>query len=194
MYRFSLTCETKPAIEPVTLSEAKHHCRIDGSDEDVAIDQAIVTAREYAESETHRQLITATHKLWLDAFPSGIIVPRSPLQSVTSITYIDPDGETQTLAADQYQVTQGAEPGRIVPAHGCSWPSSRSQPEAVQVTFVAGYGDAAADVPASIRRAIMLLVAHLNEFHEPVAPGVSLSDVPMSVKALLGKCAVGWLW
>ena len=111
----------------------------------------IAAATKAAEAETRRALVTQTWDMSLDRFPGWEMhVPLPPLQSVTSITYVDSDGVTQTLAADQYVVDTKSEPARITPAYGCVWPSTRWQANAVTVRFVAGYGAAGA-VPSGIK-------------------------------------------
>jgi uncharacterized phiE125 gp8 family phage protein len=174
--------------------------RITHTSEDTYYATLIAAAREYAEFATQRQLVTATWKLYLDEFPydSGngyaprdgqIVVPYPPLASVTSIEYVDTAGASQTLSASLYTVDSKTQPGRIVPSFGNSWPSVRSVANAVTVTYVAGYGAAAA-VPAKIKHAIKLLVAHLNEMREPFVAGTIVSDVPMSVEMLLDALRV----
>jgi len=74
----SLTIVTPPAEEPVTLTEAKNHLRVDLSDDDSLISALIVAAREHAEAITRRAFITQTLKLSLDAFPATTVRSMSP--------------------------------------------------------------------------------------------------------------------
>lgn len=151
---------TGPAVEPVTLAEAKVRCRIDTTDEDSTHTDMIVAAREYCEGVVGRQFINATWKEYFDRFPSDEIrLSKPPLSSVTSITYVDADGDTQTWTASLYQTDAISEPARIKPAYGESWPTTRDDTyNAITVTFVAGYGAAASDVPPNFKQAIFLLV------------------------------------
>ena len=115
--------------------------------------RALITgARQYAEQELRRYLITQTVDAYFHEFPHEhdrrFFLP--PLSSVTGITYVDIDGATQTLATSQYLVDAVSRPARIEPAYGVVWPSSREQMNAVKVRFVAGYG-AAPDVPECIK-------------------------------------------
>lgn len=161
-----LTRITAPAVEPVTLAEAKLHLRVDSNDEDVHIAGLITAAREQAESNTRRALITQTWRLTLDAFPGIIELPRPRLQAVTSVQYVDTGGVMQTLDASAYQVAGTSEPARILPAYGRNWPATRHQLEAVSITYTAGYGNAGADVPASIRQWMLLYIGALYENRE----------------------------
>lgn len=109
----------------------------------------------------------------LMASPEGrtgfeFFLPKPPLVSVTSITYVDTNGATQTLASDQYLVDSVSEPGRVTPAYGTLWPATRDQINAVTVSFTCGYGSAAA-VPEGIKRWIRMRVSTLYENREEVA-------------------------
>lgn len=185
-----LRIDTAPASEPVTLAEAKAHLRVDSSDEDALIGNLVKAAREYCELFTRRSFITTTWKLTLDKFPDTVELARSPAQSVTSIKYIDDDGVQQTFASASYLVDAESEPGRVTPVYGGSWPSARSQMNAVEVTFKAGYGDAAASVPQSAKQAILMLVGHWFENRETTITGTIIAQVPMAVKALLWSLIV----
>ena len=101
---WSLTETVAPVAEPVTTAEAKLYMRVDHADEDAKIDTMVSAARQYIERVTRRALVNTTFELKLDAFPTEIRPPRSPLSSVSSITYVDTDGATQPLSASVYSV------------------------------------------------------------------------------------------
>lgn len=155
---------TGPLVEPVSLAEAKLHFHVDTTDEDPTHTAMIVAAREYCEGVVGRQFIHATWKEYFDRFPSDEMrLSRLPLSSgatpVTSITYVDVDGATITWTASLYQVDAIGEPAKIKPAYGESWPTARDDTyNAITVTYVAGYGAAASDVPPNFKQAIFLLV------------------------------------
>lgn len=185
----SLTIVTPPAEEPVTLTEAKNHLRVDLSDDDSLISALIVAAREHAEAITRRAFITQTLKLSLDAFPANngpIYVPMPPLQSVNSLKYFDTDGMEQTLTeGTDFLVDNESEPGRITPAPDTGWPATQNRPNAVSVEFVAGFGDAS-KVPQGIKQAILLMVGHWYENREAVTmQGNNAGELPMAVDSLL---------
>lgn len=176
---------TAPSVEPVTLAEAKAHVRATDTAEDALISALIVAARSFAEDFTGRAFVTQTWDWALDEFPLYLAeLPKAPLQSVTSVSYIDTNGATQTLGASLYKVDALTDPGRMAPAYGEVWPSTRSEPNAVTVRFVAGYGLAAA-VPQPIKQAMLLLVGQQYEHREVTEEG-SWSRLPYAVDALLG--------
>jgi len=119
---------------------------------DPLLQRFIASARQLAETALGRYLITQTVDAYFDDFPGGCDrrIHLPPLQSVTSITYIDLDGTTQTLVNTEYLVNDKSSPCWIEEAFGKTWPTVRQQANAVRVRFVAGYGSAAA-VPACIK-------------------------------------------
>jgi uncharacterized phiE125 gp8 family phage protein len=180
-----LSIVTPPATEPVSLTEAKLHLRVDHTTEDALITALIKAARGYAETATARQLITATWQLTLDDFPSGqIVLPRPTMLGVTEVTYADTAGDEQTLAADQYIVVTDGVFGRIVRPEGVNWPQVKRMPNAVAVQYTAGYGSASA-VPEEIKCAIKLMVGHLYENREATVVGVSVANLPLAIADLL---------
>ena len=180
----SLKLVTAPTEEPVSLADAKLHLRVDGTTDDTLITALIVAARKWAEEYTGRQFVTATWDWFLDGFCPSFSVPLPPLQSVTSIKYLDTTGTEQTLASSTYRVDAVSEPGRIALDYGKSWPSTHPVINAVTVRFVAGYGAAAA-VPEPIRQAILILIGELYEQRQESIIGNIQSSVPFGVRALL---------
>lgn len=175
-----LTLITAPAEEPITLADAKVHLRVDGTEEDALITALIVAARRQAEHLTGRALVTQTWRCTLPAFPADSLdLPRSPLQSVSSLTYLDPVGASQTLPSADYQAITDEIVGRVLPAYGKSWPACRVAPGSVAVTFVAGYGAAAA-VPQDIKSWMLLAIGTWYAQRETVITGTIVGELPRS--------------
>jgi len=190
----ALSLVTAPAVEPVSVDEAKVHLRVDTPDEDALIDDLIRAARQYVETFTRRALITQTWDDKRDGFPCGdgtIELPIAGVSSVTSISYVDTNGDSQVWSAALYQTDLPTGPkapfARICPAYSQYYPQTRSQMNAVTVRFVAGYGAASSTVPASIKSAMKLLVGHWFQNREAVAVGIGIGglQVPLTVDHLL---------
>lgn len=166
-------------MEPVALTGSmgvKRHLRIDADDTDFddLLAELIRAAREAVEHDADVCLLTQSWELTLDSFPSSsdtaIELPKRPAQSVTSISYVDTNGDTQTWDEDEYQVdvSSTVRRGRVRPAYGMDWPTTRDQLGAVRIEFVAGYGDTAADVPRLLKQAMLLWIAASHELPEAV--------------------------
>lgn len=147
--------------------------------DDPDLTRLIIGARHAAERKTRCALITQTWDLSLDGFPSWELrIPKPPLQSVTSITYVDTDGTTQTLAASAYTVDIKSQPGRITPAYGLVWPVTRYQVNAVTVRFVCGFGAAAA-VSDETKQWMLVRIKHQYDNRGPNAAG-QITEFPHS--------------
>ena len=176
----------EPAIEPVSVQDVREYLHADAADDPV-LQNLIVAARRYAEDTTGRQFIDATWQLTLDGGWGGIEIAldRPPLSSVTSVQYVDTAGDTQTLAATEYDVDTNPEPGRIVQAFSKTWPSVRGHIDDVTITYVAGYGTLATDVPEGLRQMMRLLVGNWFENREATISGTIIAQVPLAVESLL---------
>lgn len=183
----ALDIVTQPAVEPLTTAEAKAHLRVDSTDEDTLIAAYVTAARSYYEQATWRALVTQTWALRLEQWPGErYVLPKPPLQSVTSVTYVDSDGNSNTMSSSDYTV-YAHDPGFIWLGFGKSWPSATLRPgPSITLTFVAGYG-LAASVPEIDKQAIRLLLGHFYENREEViaVPGISLAQLPMAVQSII---------
>ena len=192
---FGLKQTTPPAIEPVTLQEAKLNLRVDFNEDDSLITNIIAEARAYVEQVTRRQLITATWTLYHSfRWPPEIILPRPPLVSVASIKYTDGSGVTQPLEESEYKVTTANEPAVVRPTYQHYWPEILPELDSICVEYQAGYGAAASSVPRPLYRAIHLMIAHLYDRREPTISGTIINTVPMAFKSLVSPFIVRWSW
>lgn len=179
--------KTAPAVEPVSLTEAKLHLRVDHDDEDDLIEMLITAARQQAENYTGRAIINQTWELTLDQFPDDdMALPPAPLSSITSIIYKDLNGVNTTASASTlYEPDIYSEPGKACLRYGQTWPTAQDIQNSITATYVSGYGATGASVPAAIRSAILLLVGHLYEHRESVIIGTISSDLPQGFEYLL---------
>lgn len=188
----ALTVVTGPAQGAISLGEAKDHLRETNADQDGLIVGFIQSAQEFVENATRRKLITQTLDYTIDydwpCLPLGsyvrqrIELPLMQIASVTSVTYLDSTGATQTLASNQYVVVANAPIPFIEPAYGVTWPTVQCQASAITVRFVAGTG--LSDVPHSLMQAMRMLISHFYANREAVGAG-NLSEVPIGVEAML---------
>lgn len=163
------------------------------TDEDTYLSELITAAREYCENFTRRALATQTIEAYLDTFPydEPILLPKPPLQSVTSVKYKDSDGnETTMTATTEYLVDTDNVIGSLVLPHGDTWPTFSEYPiNPIKIEYVCGYYSSF-PIPKAIKHAILLLVGHWYAKREPV--GTASSDIEASVHSLLSQYRVGW--
>lgn len=162
----NLTRITAPATPPISLADAKVHLRVPSGDssKDTLINALIDAVTSHYDGWTGvlgRAMVTQTWDVVLDAFPAGAIqIPLTPLQSVTSVKYLDTAGVEQTVDSNNYYVDTLSPDGWVVPDSDFSWPSTMAAVNAVAVRCVVGYGAAAA-VPAAIRQAMLIRIGTL---------------------------------
>lgn len=158
----ALELVTAPENEPISLDAAKLHLHIDAGSQDTLISSLITAARQRYEGRggiLGRAFLTQTWDLWLDCFPACIRLPLAPVQSITWVKYVDPDGTLQGLDPARYQVDLKPVRARLLPAYNDIWPITRAVPNAVNVRFVAGYGDDVSKVPQPIIGAMLRVIA-----------------------------------
>lgn len=184
------TVTTPPVNEPISLAVLRLHMRIDHTDEDELISTYLTAAREWCEDYTRRSLITQTITLEREGFDGTIELPRGPVVSVDSVSYVDADGVTQTLGSEVYEVDIDPIMSCLRLASGQTWPGVGDTAYPVSIVYTAGYGTTSASVPAPIRSALMMTAANLYEFREPIISGTIITKVPFAVESLLASYRV----
>ncbi len=161
------TLISAPAIEPVSLADAKSWLREDGADEDQLIQTLIVAARMTLEAFTRRFLVTQGWRLTYDAWPESVAcdltlaIPFAPFQSVSAIRWFDAANVAHVIAPSTWRAPAAGEGGRIV--FSAAPPAPERAKDGIEIDFSIGYGALATDVPEPLRRAILVLVAQWRE-------------------------------
>jgi uncharacterized phiE125 gp8 family phage protein len=173
---------TPPAIEPVTLDEAKAHLKIDTSDDDALIATLITAARARAEWHTGRAFVTQSWVLWRDCWPGdGVVeVPLPPLQSVSAVSVYARDNTATAVDAPRYFADTVSSPGRVVFDCLTAPAFDLRAVNALSIAFDAGYGGGAGDVPAPIREGVLEILAELY-----INRGDGPEEVAFAAQALL---------
>lgn len=173
---------TDAAAEPISVADFKTHAKVDGSSEDATtIPLYIAAARKHFEAMTNRALITQTWEIYFDHVPKYIYFPITPVQSVTYIKYLDGSDSEQTLDASSYKVDTNSYCHRV---EIIDKPSITSRIAGFWVRFVAGYGDAATDVPDDIIQAVTYMATQFYDNRTPVVTGTVVNEVPGTFDAL----------
>lgn len=155
-----------PALEPLSLAEAKDWLRLESAEDDDLLRALIVSARLALEAFTRRFFVTQGWRATLDAWPRGprdatLALPFAPFRGVSAIRIYDAARASQTMAPDAYRAAPAADGGRI------AFTAQPRQPgvatDGIEIDFTVGYGDRARDTPEPLRRATAMLVAHWHE-------------------------------
>lgn len=183
----TLVMTSGPLAEPVSVADAKAHMRIDTDAEDALIASLIVTSRLHIEAALGLALLTQAWSYFVDAWPRSreIVLPLKPVQTVTTVRVWAQDGTSQTLAAETYTLDGEGMPPRLVLSRSAALPAPGRSASGIEIAFSAGFGDAGIDVPAPIRQALLLLVAHWFENREPNRIGAADTEIPHMISTLL---------
>jgi uncharacterized phiE125 gp8 family phage protein len=187
----SLSVATAPVAEPVTLAEAKAHCRVDTSTDDTYIGTLITAAREWVEEYLDRAIVHQRLTMRMDAFPYEIELPRPPMATAGTttavvVTYTLGDDSTTTLPEANYRVDRNSTPGVVRQLRSGTWPANLDDYNAVTVTWWAGYGASGSSVPVAIRHAMLMLIGHWYDgARSGVLTGSISKEIEFGVKALL---------
>ncbi len=173
----TLTLITPPATALLTLTEVKEHLRVDTSGSDDELTRLITAATSYLDARDGvlgRCLVSQVWRYDISGFSPAIRVPLPPTISVDSIQYYDTTDTLQTLASDQYRVLDGGFTGSvIITEESVTYPATNTRPDAVRITFTAGY----TTVPENIKIAAVMMIKTWYD-----NPG---ADIPEIVSTLI---------
>ncbi|MGE0501458.1 MAG: head-tail connector protein [Rhizobiaceae bacterium] len=174
----------EPALEPVTLVEAKTHLRVGHDSEDPLISALVRAAREEVERSTGLALIAQSWRLTLDDWPLSetVAINLHPLAAILSVTVYGEDGEAAVLDPATYLLDPHSRPARLALRER---PAPHKAMNGVEIDLSAGFGEAGADVPDLLRRAILVLVAHWYEFRGHVDPDAHPLSYPAGYERLI---------
>lgn len=180
-----------PAIEPVTLDEAKLFLRVEHADDDALISALIAAARMRIEAAARRALITQSWRLVRDAWPADgrFSVLPAPLRAILAVRVFDTSGIAQSIDLGAFAADTASAPAAIA-----FMPWSLTRPgravAGIEVDIEAGYGATPADVPEPLRQAIRLLTAHWYENRNLSTTNAEGTALPQSISALIAPYRV----
>lgn len=185
-----------PGATVVTVATAKAHLRVDDDDSDTYISSLVEVASDVVGEMAGKALINQTWQLQLGMTSgrSRVYLPNAPVSSITSISYFDTDDQSQSEDTANYTLTGDNDAAWLMPTGTGVWPSMKDRPDALTITYVAGYGTSPDKVPANLRHAALMLVGHWYENREAANhPAALVKEIPFSVQALIDQSRVGWV-
>ena len=214
-----------PAAQSVSLDDLKRHLRITHHEEDLLLGIYINSATAVIESMTDRILIdtliidtrpvfpsprsrgdhgfgfgfhhSSSFSLVHGAFDDPLELTFNPVSSITSVKYFDEDNVQQTLAAEDFTITDfnGDCATILTPNLDNGWPVTRSRIDAVEVTYVAGHaanGDSLKVVKPNASHAVLLLAGHYATIaRDSVVLGKTTNSIPFTVSSLINTLKTG---
>jgi len=175
---------TPPTAEPLTLAQVKTHLRLDGSEEDTLLTSLITTAREHLERETGLCLITQSWRSYLDRWSKdGIVrIEKYPVRTIDAVTVYEADGTAVEVPLEDHLLDGEGHPARL-------WLKSPPEPgqamNGIEIDFSAGFGEAGADVPDTLKRAMSIHIAHMFAFRGVVSPDQQPAGIPDGYERLI---------
>lgn len=175
---------TPPATEPLSLAEVKAHLRVDHDREDQLIAQTLKAATQYVEFACDQKMLTQVWRQYVDCFPvtRELALTVKPVQSVAAITAFGRDGTPNALSLDDVEMVRGLLPP-VLRFSAAVDPGLAVN--GLEIDLVVGLGDLGVDIPDTLKRAILMLVAHWYEFRGAIPPHDQPVSLPSGFDALM---------
>jgi uncharacterized phiE125 gp8 family phage protein len=173
-----------PAAEPLTLAEVKAHLRLDSSIDDALLTSLITAARGYLEAESGLVLVTQTLRFYFDDWPAGGLIQLAiaPVQTLESVTVYDAAGHPQTVPLDGHVLDAASMPARLFLA---TQPPAGRPLNGIEIDVTAGFGNTGADVPDTLKRAMLMHVALMYELRGAIPSDMQPAAVPAGYDRLV---------
>lgn len=177
-----------PTVAPLSLVQVKRHLALPTSDNahDELLNDLIEFARDQWEDDTDYTVMASTYTQTYECFPmSPVALLRRPASAVSHIKYYDESGTLQTWASSNYRLNAGGAMPAIAYDEDHTLPTIDDRAEAVVVTYTAGVATAAL-VPATIRQALLLLIAHAFE-HRGIMHQGQFTETPRAYQSIVNS-------
>ena len=174
-----------PALDYLSLSEAKAYLRVDHSDEDALIEDLIQVASDYVATASNTSWKGRTAYGYLEDWVNADF-PVGPVNSVTSVEYKASGDTYTTLSTSNYFVRLLPHPARIAFQN---YPSL--EPDAydrIRISFTYGYSGEDVSphpTPYQYKQAMRMLVSHWYDFRGVVVDTMRVQHIPTNVESLI---------
>lgn len=194
---------------PLSDNEIEQHLRRDsaGAEAD-ALALYKGAALDIVESYLRRPVMSTTYDVRFDDFPCDdgseypygvrrgpVALPFYPIIGSPTVTYVDTDGNVQTLNSSEYVVSAGlSTPPELTPISGGAWPLTQiDRADSLRVAFSAGYTNAS-DVPKQLKAGILLTLHDLYTFRGSQITGTISSELPQNAERVLSAYVNRFIW
>ncbi len=167
----------------MSLTLALRHIRALENEVDI-VELYIQAATDLVEDYTGRSLLNKSYRLDSDSF-AICELKRNPVTLITSVKYYAPGGTSlTTLDSGNYRLDNASLPSKIIFASDLNFPDIEDRSDAVQIEFVAGYGDKPSDVDPALKLAVLQFAHHCYDNRVPVGD-VKMMQLPFSLRHIL---------
>jgi uncharacterized phiE125 gp8 family phage protein len=183
-----------PAVEPITLTQAKQFLRVEHDDDDDVITILIAASRRHVETQTRRALITQRWRLMRDEWPaSGCLeLLPAPVQTLEAVRVYKRDGTTLAIDLASFTLDKSDAPARLCFRYGMiviAPPSPERYVNGIEIDVTCGYGDDPEDVPEPLRHALRMLLTHWYDNRGIIGEN-QFVPLPQSAAALIAPYRV----
>ena len=173
-----------PPIAALLLDEVRDHLRIPDDSEDASLGALTAAAESLIETYLGVALVDREVAIYLSCWPgctvaqdwwqgvregamttlgpdtTGTALPVRPVSEITKVETLGPNATWAVVPSSRYGLVPGLEP-RFYATTAGTWPQPSRMADGIRITAVAGFGPDWNSVPPAIRRALLMLIAHL---------------------------------
>ena len=200
MRNYTYKVLTPPVNQLLSLVQIKNYLRLDADDtsDDDLLNSFLSSAIGYVQKYTNRTLLTTKYITYRDNFIVGYgnyiyelhywELRRSPLQTIDSIEYYNTSNVLTDVDNKIYYNTLENDYSKVLLNYGESFPTDNNQKlQCIEITFYAGYGDTADDVPDDIIDAVLLIISSMYENRGDCSFSSCAGLVPCEAKGILSQ-------
>ncbi|WP_299347656.1 phage head-tail connector protein [uncultured Maritalea sp.] len=183
---------TGPALEPISLDDAKTFLRVSDVVDDQLISTLIAAARVHVETLTRRAMITQIWRNVLDSWPlnNQVELPLGPFQNLVAVRVFDGDGNPALLPLTQFVGEDQTAPARIILPRTINGQPNLRVNAAIEIDYQVGFGTGPDDVPTDLKQSLLTLIGHWYQHREAVVMAGSGAIVPLGFDQLIAPYKV----
>jgi uncharacterized phiE125 gp8 family phage protein len=175
---------TPSTLEIVTLTEAKAHLKVTGSDEDTLIRSYLNAAVQRCENYRQSVIMSSEWEVYLRSWSANVNLQKYPVTAINSVKYFDTDNTEQTVTASNYRLLDFKVPARLEFDNTYSFPDTYDREYPIVINYQAGFTYAASGNYALIKEAVFMELGTMNEIRQNNVLGVGLSSVEVKTSSM----------